>query len=455
MPPTGCLITGCLTTSEVFLGRSAGSCAQPLYTHHASLALDRDRQFGEVASSAAYSIHHSRTYEVPQTMTDRSTGRDSLENEDTGDLAPPPLSEIGENRSDLGESPNESSEGVGSDRKTEPLEDPQRLRELQESLGRLEDFAAQAQAENTTKAYATDLEDFRHWCKTYDREWLPATPKTVGLYLGARADDLSLATLERRLAAIASLHKEEGYDSPASVAEGPLRKIWKGLVREKTRQQNGAPPLMVEDLRSIIEHLPRYSSSDDGPTDELTLTSLRDRALLLVGWTGALRRSELVALTTEDIRFVEGEGVNVYIRRSKSDQEAEGLVKGLPYGSNKETCPVTALRQWLQAADRQVNEAFEGDIFRRFYRGESIGESAMTAQYVSTVLKRHVEAAGLAPEAYSAHSLRAGFITQAIRAGKPERRVKEHSGHASWETFNRYVEEAGTFQDNPAEDIGL
>jgi len=379
---------------------------------------------------------------------------------DDEELAPPPLSsegsQIGKDGSSMEDGPDNSSDSAsGSSGQTEALEDPARLRELQESLGRLEDFAAQSQAENTIRAYAADLEDFRHWCKKYDREWLPATPKTIGLYLGARADELSLSTLERRLAAIASLHKEEGYESPASVAEGPLRTIWKGIVREKTRQQDGAPPLMVEDLRSIIEHLPRYSSSDEGPAGELTLTSLRDRALLLVGWTGALRRSELVSLTTDDIEFIEGEGVNIYIRRSKSDQEAEGHARGLPYGSNKETCPVTALRQWLQAADRQVDGSFEGDIFRRFYRGESIGVSAMTAQYVSTVLKRHAERAGLDPEAYSAHSLRAGFITQAIRAGKAERRVKEHSGHASWETFNQYVEAAGTFQDNPAEDIGL
>ena len=392
--------------------------------------------------------------EEPIAKRSESTGRSERPGgpETGGELAPPPLSEIGKDRSSAGESPDDGSEEASE---SKALEDPTRLRELQESLGRLEDFAAQAQAENTIRAYAADLENFRHWCKKYDRESLPATPKTVGLYLGARADDLRLSTLERRLAAIASLHKEEGYESPASVAEGPLRTIWKGIVREKTRQKDGAPPLMVEDLRSIIEHLPRYSSSDGGPTGHLTLTALRDRALLLVGWTGALRRSELVALTTEDIQLIEGEGVNVYVRRSKSDQEAEGLVKGLPYGSNKETCPVTALRQWLQAGEQNVEGSFKGDIFRRFYRGESIGESAMTAQYVSTVLKRHAESAGLDPEAYSAHSLRAGFITQAIRAGKAERRVKEHSGHESWETFNEYVEEAGTFQDNPAEGIGL
>ena len=372
------------------------------------------------------------------------------------ELTPPPLSLVGKDGSGPRNGPNEGSERPS---KSEALEDPKRLRELQESLGRLEDFAAQSQAENTIRAYAADLEDFRHWGGRMDREWMPATPETIGLYLGARAEELSLATLERRLAAIASVHKEEGHESPASVAEGPLRKIWKGLVRDKTRQQEGAPPLMVEDLRSIIEHLPRYSATDEGRAGQLTLTSLRDRALLLVGWTGALRRSELVALQAEDVQLIEGEGVNIYVRASKTDQEGEGLVKGLPYGSNKMTCPVTALRQWLQAAEKEVEGSlqgnFEGDIFRRFYRGESVGKEAMTAQYVSKVLKRHAESAGLDPEKYSAHSLRAGFITQAIRAGKSERRVKEHSGHASWDTFNRYVQEARTFRDNPAEDIGL
>jgi len=132
-----------------------------------------------------------------------------------------------------------------------------------------------------------------------------------------------------------------------------------------------------------------------------------------------------VALSTSNVEFVEGE--DGYVRRSKRDQEGTGHVKGLPYGLNKETCPVTALRQWRQAAEQNVDGPLEGNIFRRFYRGESIGKSAMTAQYVSTVLKRHAESIGLAPEAYSAHFL---------RDGKAERRVREHSGHESWETFN-------------------
>ena len=307
-PPTA--LTGGETWGErIFVVR---------YTVAAEMTLLRSRPCHRFSAPNATSRMSSDQSDTPS---------DSTGAPQSDELAPPPPSVTGRNRPDPG---NEEG-GPESARGSKALDNPDRLQELQESLGRLEEFASQAQAENTTKAYAADLEDFRHWCKRFGREWLPAEPETIGLYLGARAEELSLSTLERRLAAIASLHKEEGYDSPASVAEGPLRTIWKGLVRQKTRRQDGAPPLLVEDLKSIVEHLPRYSAGDDGPTGDLTLTALRDKALLLVGWTGALRRSELVALTTEDIRFVEGEGVNVYVRRSKADQEGEGLVKGLPY----------------------------------------------------------------------------------------------------------------------------
>ena len=121
--------------------------------------------------------------------------------------------------------------------------------ELAESLQRLERYAQNARSDATRRAYASDLEDFRRWCSGYGREWLPATPETVGLYIGARARGLKLSTLERRLAAIATLHQDEGYESPASVSEAPLRRIWCGLVREKTRRQDSPEPLLVEDLR--------------------------------------------------------------------------------------------------------------------------------------------------------------------------------------------------------------
>lgn len=325
------------------------------------------------------------------------------------------------------------------------LADSALLHELEASLSRLEAYAAKSRTEATRRAYRSDWDDFSAWCERYSRVSLPAEPESVGLYLGSIAEGLSLATLERRLAAISTIHKEEGHESPASVSKGPLRKIWKGLVREKTRRQEKAEPLMVKDLRRIIEHLPR-----DRETGMLTLASLRDRAILLVGWAGALRRSEIVALHVEDVEFIAGEGINIYIRSSKSDQEGVGLLKGIPYGAHSETCPVLALRTWLQAA-----EITKGPIFRRFYRGGKVGASALTDQYVSLILKRHAERVGFEAADFSAHSLRSGFITQAIRAGKPERRVKEHSGHKSWETFNGYVKRADTFQGNPVRGVGL
>jgi site-specific recombinase XerD len=221
------------------------------------------------------------------------------------------------------------------------------LRELEASLGRLEVFASQAWAENTVRAYESDWQHFTAWCEKHGRRFLPAASETVGLYLGAIVDEYSLATIERRLAAVSSVHKEHNYESPASVSSGPLRKIWKGIVREKTRRQDQAEPLMVEDLRRIVQHLPREESG------ELTIQSLRDRAILLVGWAGALRRSELTGLTVSDLEFLSGRGVNLYIRKSKTDQEGGGLIKGLPYGAHAETCPVTALRTWMKRADIQ------------------------------------------------------------------------------------------------------
>ena len=334
--------------------------------------------------------------------------------------------------------------------------------ELEESLTRFEEYAQNARSEATRRAYATDLEDFRHWCKKYGRNWLPAEPATVGLYISARASDLKLSTLERRLAAISTLHKDEGYESPASVSEGPLRKAWRGLVRDKTRSVESPKPLMVEDLRQIVATLPRYTQNFErgafrGEVGDFTLTALRDRAILLVGWAGAMRRSEIVGLRDRDVRLRRGKGYTLQLRQSKTDQEGVGQVKSIPYGAHPESCPVLALRQWLQAAAEALGEkTLEGPIFRRFYRGESVGRKAMSGKYVTRIVKEGTRRVGLDDwKSYSAHSLRSGFITQAVWAGKRERRIKEHTGHKSWDVFSSYVEEAQGFQENPAEDIGL
>lgn len=322
---------------------------------------------------------------------------------------------------------------------------PELERQLADSLERLARYAERSWADNTVRGYASDWRHFAAWCETYERDPLPASVETIGLYLGAIAPEFSLATIERRLSSVSAAHRERGLPNPCSVSEGPLMRIWRGIVRDKSRRQDKAEPLMASDLRMIVQNLPR-----EPETGDLTPASLRDRALLLIGWTGALRRSELVALTTDDVEFVSGEGLNLFVRQSKTDQEGVGLIKGVPYGDHVDTCPVTALRTWLQHAGIE-----SGPLFRRFYRGGAIGKKALTAQYVSLILKKHAERVGLSADSFSAHSLRSGFITQAVRAGKPERRVKDHSGHASWETFNGYVKQAGTFEENPAKGIGL
>lgn len=322
---------------------------------------------------------------------------------------------------------------------------PELVQDLADSLARLTAYAEKSWAVNTIRGYASDWAHFSEWCESYGFKSLPASVETVGLYLGAITEDYSLATIERRLSAVSAAHRERALPNPCGVSEGPLMRIWRGIVREKSRRQDKAEPLMASDLRLIIQNLPR-----DPDTGELTPASLRDRALLLTGWAGALRRSELVGLTTEDVEFVSGQGLNVFVRQSKTDQEGEGLIKGIPYGDHVETCPVTALRMWLKEANIE-----SGPLFRRFYRGGAIGQKPLTAQYVSRILKEHAARVGLSADDFSAHSLRSGFITQAIRAGKPERRVKDHSGHSSWETFNGYVKQAGTFEENPVEGIGL
>jgi site-specific recombinase XerD len=316
---------------------------------------------------------------------------------------------------------------------------------LKESIRRLEHYASTAWAHNTVRAYRSDWRHFSAWCAAHGCAPLPASAETVALYLGAITPRFSLATLERRLASIGAAHKEANLPVPTTVAEGPLHRVWRGIVREKTRSQEQAEPLLAPDMRLIVQSLPRDHESGD-----LTMWSYRDRALLLLGWAGAMRRSELVALTVDDVALVSGEGMNVRVRTSKTDQEGRGLLKGIPFGTHAETCPVTSIRTWTQVA-----EIRSGPLFRRIYKSGRVGDRPLSPQTVSLILKEHAARVGLPPEQFSAHSLRSGFITQAIRAGKPERRVKDHSGHRSWEAFHGYVKQAGTFDDNPGKDIGL
>lgn len=313
-------------------------------------------------------------------------------------------------------------------------------------------FAERAKAESTKRAYRADWQDFRSWCAERGLDALPASPQTVTLYIADRAapsDEsvpLKVSTLERRLAAISQAHRLSGLPSPASTREEPLHSVWAGIVRTVGRRKEKVAPALTEDLRAMINALPVI---DEVSVPELTLTAKRDRALLLLGFAGALRRSELSALTVDDIR-VNPDGLTLVVRRSKADQEGRGHAKGIHHGAQPGTCPVRALRAWLRTAGIE-----EGPIFRAIDRHGNVGEDALSGRSVARIVKRCAERAGLDPSHYSGHSLRAGFATQAARAGKTERAIMRHTGHKSERTLREYIREGGLFLDNPTEGLGL
>ncbi|WP_022834960.1 site-specific integrase [Salisaeta longa] len=342
-----------------------------------------------------------------------------------------------------GPSSADSSSRAGTDLPAPRADEHTQLAHLTDANARAQAFASKARAENTKRAYRADWKQFVGWCEERGVRPLPALPKTVVLYVSAVADDYKLSTLERKLTAISQAHKTAGFDSPALTAKEPLHSVWAGIARTKSRAKDKVAPLMTDELRMIVDALPR--------TDEnlFTTRALRDRALLLVGFAGALRRSELVGLQQDDVN-VTADGLRLIVRKSKSDQEGKGLVKGIHYGKHPHTCPVRALRDWTRRASIS-----EGPLFRGIDRHGNIRERALSGRSVALILKKAVKRAGLNPEAYSGHSLRAGFTTQAAREGVPERVIMKHTGHKSIRMVREYIREGQLFDENPTDALGL
>lgn len=306
-------------------------------------------------------------------------------------------------------------------------------------------FAKRARAENTKRAYRSDWALFRAWCRDRGVNHLPATVKTVSLYVSSVSNDYKLSTLERKLSAISQAHKSAGHESPALTSEEPLHSVWSGIVRSKSRAKDKVAPALTEDIQMMVDNLPIAEEHEE----RLTLTGMRDRAILLVGFAGALRRSEIVRLAVDDITFT-ADGLRLVVRQSKSDQEGHGHVKGIHYGENPRTCPVRSLRSWLRASG-----VTEGPIFRSIDRWGNVGDSEMSGRSVANIVKDAAARAGLDPSEYSGHSLRAGFTTQAARAGTPERIIMRHTGHKSEQMVREYIREGELFSENPTHELGL
>lgn len=297
-------------------------------------------------------------------------------------------------------------------------------------------YASKSKADATRRAYRSDWQAFAAWCEANSAPALPASPATVATYASHLANDgRKVSTIGRALVAISQAHKMAGETSPTSAAI--VHETMKGIRRAKGSAPTAKAPVLVEQLRAMMTHLPPG------------LAGRRDRALLALGFAGAFRRSELVALDVSDLAFT-GDGLEVTIRRSKTDQEGHGEKIGVPYGGNPATCPVRAVRSWLDGSG-----IVEGPVFRSVDRWGNLSPARLTDRAVALVVKRYAEAVGLDPALFGGHSLRAGLATQAAKAGKAERAIMRQTRHRSVAMVRRYIRDADLFSDNAAAGIGL
>lgn len=307
---------------------------------------------------------------------------------------------------------------------------------LAPELARAAHYASQSRAASTRRAYTSDLRTFAAWCSPRGLSPMPASPATLAAYIASLADaGRSVSTIERALAAISQAHQIKGFESPTM--DQIVRATMAGIRRTLGTAQHGKAPLLIEHLRAAVNSLPG------------TLAGTRDRAILLLGWAGAFRRSEVVALDVKHLRF-ESDGLVVDLERSKTDQEGEGRPVPVPFGAHLETCPVRSVRAWLEASGIR-----SGPVFRAVDRRGRLGKRRLCDRTVALVVKAAAERADLDPRLFAGHSLRAGLVTQAALSGKAERDIMKQTGHRSVAQLRKYIRTAELFESNAARGIGL
>ena len=290
-----------------------------------------------------------------------------------------------------------------------------------------------SKADNTLRAYKSDFHDFGLFCAKNGFKILPTDPKTVSLYLTLLAtNNIKISTIKRRLVSIGIVHKIKGYyldTKHPSIVENLM-----GIKRRKGTKQTGKKPLLINNLKKIINVIDKENISE--------LKILRDRSIILLGFAGGFRRNELVSLDIEDLDFV-NEGLKIIIKRSKTDQYGEGNLKAVPYFDNHKYCPVKSIKDWLK-----ISNIKNGSLFRKFYKGIKLSENRLSDQSVALLIKEYLDKAGIDNTNYSGHSLRSGFATSAAEAGAEERSIMNMTGHKSTEMVRRYIKESNLFKNN-------
>ena len=297
-----------------------------------------------------------------------------------------------------------------------------------------------SKSDNTLRAYKSDFKDFGLFCAKNEFKSLPSEPKVISLYLThLSTKDIKMSTLKRRLVSIGVIHKLKGHyldTKHPSIIENIM-----GIKRRKGSSQKGKKPILISNLKILIKAI------DNQKNDEIK--KLRDRTIILIGFSGGFRRNEIVSLNYDDLEFMP-EGLKITLRRSKTDQYGEGLLKGLPYFDNPEYCPVLSIKKWLDFS--KINT---GPVFRRFNKGSKLSDKRLTDQTVALLIKRYLELAGINSRNFSGHSLRSGFATSAAESGAEERSIMAMTGHKSTEMVRRYIKEANLFKNNALNKIKL
>jgi len=297
-----------------------------------------------------------------------------------------------------------------------------------------------SKAINTVRAYKSDFNDFGLFCAQNGFKSLPSEPKIVALYLTyLSTKDAKMSTLKRRLVSIGVIHKLKGHyldTKHPSIIENIM-----GIKRRKGSIQKGKKPLLISSLKTIIDTIDQKNKEK--------IKILRDRSIILIGFSGGFRRNEIVSLNYDDLDFVP-EGLKIKIKRSKTDQFGEGSIKAVPYFDNSQYCPVVSLKNWIDTA--RINS---GALFRRFSKGSRLTEKRLTDQTVALLIKEYLQLAGIDNKNYSGHSLRSGFATSAAESGAEERSIMAMTGHKSSEMVRRYIKEANLFKNNALNKIKI
>ncbi|MPM48925.1 Tyrosine recombinase XerD [bioreactor metagenome] len=288
-----------------------------------------------------------------------------------------------------------------------------------------------SKAGNTLRAYESDWLDFYDWCSFRNLTALPAEPETIVNYINDLADNAKANTVSRRLSAISENHIAAGYEDSNPCRGSLVRNSLDAIKREKGTIQRGKAPLLFEDLQDIA---PYFDTAD--------IAGIRDKALMLTGFMGAFRRSELVNIDIEDLTFSR-EGIIILVHQSKGDQEGQGEYVAIPYNSDPSVCAVVALQQWLEISQLKM-----GPLFRPFNKYKQIRDRRLTDKSVALIVKKYATMAGRNAENFAGHSLRRGFATSAAQHDVDERSIMQQTRHKSEKMVRRYIEQGNLFKNN-------